>query len=273
MTRKTAGILTGLATGFFGGLLGIGGGSIAIPAMIGLLRIKRHKAHATSLAVIAVMAGAAASYYWVRGNMDLKLAGLLFLGSSAGVVLGARILRRVPVRELGIFFSVFIIILAIKMGLDIKYVPVHTQTDLHTVGPLIVLSGMAAGCLSGVLGIGGASVYIPALIYLAGVSQQVAQGVALLVAVPTSLIGTITHYKHGYIEMTVVHWIILGTLFSSILGAYLANIFSAMMLRGIFSVLMLAIGVEMTISCFGKKDGEAGNSSAKGQCEQKSDSV
>lgn len=256
--KRAVGIIAGLATGFFGGLLGMGGAFISIPAMITFMGLERHRAHATSLAVIAVSSALSGFYYRLHGNADLRLAGLLLAGSIVGVIAGAKIMHRIPVRELGIFFGLFIAVIALKMGLDLQFAPGPVNVNSADGGLIIVLVGAVTGCLSGLLGVGGAVLSIPALVYLAGVSQQAAQGTVLLATVPTAIIGSYTHWKHGYIDFTVAPWLILGTLFSSLGGAYLANIIPQASLKGIFSVLILLLGTQTAVSSISNKSREKG---------------
>jgi len=110
-----AGLLIGLATGFLSGLMGVGGGIIAVPAMVGILHVSQHKAHGTSLAMMVMTATASAIAYSSRGEVDLRLAVLLSIGTVVGAYLGARVMSRVPAHQLRLIFGVFILLVGLRM--------------------------------------------------------------------------------------------------------------------------------------------------------------
>lgn len=87
-------VLVGLAVGVFSGLLGVGGGIIMVPMLVGLIHLSQHEAHATSLAAIIPIATVGALTFAVAGEIDFPVAGLLTLGALAGAPLGARIMAR-----------------------------------------------------------------------------------------------------------------------------------------------------------------------------------
>lgn len=108
-------LFIGAAGGLVGGLTGLGGGVIMIPMMTRFLRLVQHQAHGTSLAIIAVVGLSAASQYALQGYLDWPLAAQLALGSCLGVILGAKIMMRVPAAQLRRAFGIFLIIVALVM--------------------------------------------------------------------------------------------------------------------------------------------------------------
>lgn len=246
--HKVTGLVTGMISGFFGGLLGLGGAFIIVPAAMAFLGMSRHKAHATSLAVMVFMASSAAAVYWLQGNTDLKLVGLLLAGSPLGALVGARLMHRTPAPILGILFGLFLVSMALKMGLGINFTPngYHIPTQLSYL--LIALLGAVTGCLAGLLGVGGAVISIPGLVALAGVTQQTAQGVSLLAMIPTALIGSYTHWKNGYIDLDIAPWLMFSAFIFGVGGAYVANSINPGLLKNIFSLVLLIIGLRTALS-------------------------
>jgi uncharacterized protein len=110
-----AGLLIGLATGFLSGLMGVGGGIIAVPAMVTFLHVTQHRAHGTSLAMMVLTASASAMAYFSRGQVDVPLAITLSVGTVVGAYIGARIMPRVPAHQLRLIFGVFILLVGIRM--------------------------------------------------------------------------------------------------------------------------------------------------------------
>jgi len=101
------------------GLTGVGGGVFLVPLSVGLLRLPQHQAHGTSLAVIIAIAVVGTVTYAVLGhipgNMDWRLIPAIATGAVVGVVIGAKVMLRVPARQLRWIFSVFMIGLGIYM--------------------------------------------------------------------------------------------------------------------------------------------------------------
>jgi len=115
-TKKIALIITiGLITGLINGLLGVGGGTILIPAMVLLLGVCQHEAHGTSLMVIFPTATASAIIYYLHGHVDWRLAALVAGGGIVGGYLGAKLMEHLPDRLLRKVFAVFLIATAIWM--------------------------------------------------------------------------------------------------------------------------------------------------------------
>src|SRR5262245_10745755 len=88
---------------------------------------------------------------------------------------------------------------------------------------LLLLIGLAAGMLSGLVGVGGGIIVVPALVFALGFSQQQAQGTSLgLLLLPIGIFAVLNYYKEGYIDIKVV--LIMSVAF--ILGAYLGSKFA-----------------------------------------------
>lgn len=99
-------IAVGVAAGIASGLLGIGGGIVMVPLLVAVLGLTQHRAHATSLAAIVLIAAAGAIRFALDGSIDLVAAGLLAAGGLLGAPLGARTLDRIRERPLMIGFGV-----------------------------------------------------------------------------------------------------------------------------------------------------------------------
>ncbi|MFN4071118.1 MAG: TSUP family transporter, partial [Thermus caldifontis] len=102
------GFLIGLLGGAFGGLVGLGGGTVMIPLMVGILRLSQHKAHGTSLVAVFFTGLMGALTYGLQGSLSLKAA--LFLAATAILTarLGARYAHGLAERELKRAFGWFL---------------------------------------------------------------------------------------------------------------------------------------------------------------------
>ncbi len=99
----------GLAAGIGSGLLGVGGGTVMVPLLTGVLAYSQHRAHGTSLAAIVPIAAVAATVFALEGVVDLETALLLATGAVAGAPLGAWAMDRLGERSLEAAFGVLLI--------------------------------------------------------------------------------------------------------------------------------------------------------------------
>jgi len=111
---------------------------------------------------------------------------------------------------------------------------------------LLLLIGLAAGMLSGLVGVGGGIIVVPALVFALGFTQQQAQGTSLgLLLLPIGIFAVINYYKQGYIDIRVV--LIMSVAF--ILGAYLGSKFALSLpeeiVRKIFAIILFWEGIKM----------------------------
>ncbi|MGA1621237.1 MAG: TSUP family transporter [Synechocystis sp.] len=111
---------------------------------------------------------------------------------------------------------------------------------------LFILLGLAAGFASGLIGIGGGLVIVPTLVFMFGFSQQLAQGTTLALMIPPiGLLGALTYYRQGYVDIKAAVLICLGFVFGSLFGARFATHLSGDMLTRIFGGAMLIISLKM----------------------------
>ena len=116
---------------------------------------------------------------------------------------------------------------------------------------LFVVIGLAAGLLSGVFGIGGGVVIVPALIYWAGFSQHRATGTSLAVLLPPIGFAAMwEYYRHGNVNVRAA-MIIAGAVFvGGWLGAVIANRVSGPYLRLAFGVFVVVLGIYLMVGAF-----------------------
>ena len=110
-----------------------------------------------------------------------------------------------------------------------------------TGGPLVVavLVGFFTGVVSGLMGIGGGNILVPASTILLGLTQHQAQGVSLMVIIPTAITGAYTHWKHGNVDVKTAALVAPGAVVAGWLGAEVAQRLTAEVLRAAFGILLL----------------------------------
>jgi uncharacterized protein len=115
------GLLLGFVIGIISGLVGIGGGALAIPAMIYLFGMSQHRAQGTSIAFLLAPIGIFAFWqYFKAGNVDVRMAVLLAIGFAAGGYFGGRWAQQLPDLILKRSFAVLLILLAIQLWFKAK---------------------------------------------------------------------------------------------------------------------------------------------------------
>jgi len=234
--------LIGLAAGTIGGGLGVGGGIILVPLLV-MVGFDRHRAHATSLAAIVLIAVAGAISFGVSGEIDLALGVIIGIGGIIGSVIGASVMNRVSPRALTIVFGVLLLVAALRLisGAD----PLPGGAELG--GPWEVLIslmiGVVAGFFAGLAGIGGGVVIVPSTVLLLGLEQHEAQGTSLVAIVFTSVAGTIVNLKNQRVRPRDGLVAGAGGIVGSLVGSRLALAIDGRTLSLIFGFLVLFVAL------------------------------
>jgi len=113
---------------------------------------------------------------------------------------------------------------------------------------LFVLLGALAGVLAGLLGIGGAVLVVPMLVYGFGWEQHMAQGTTLAMLIPPiGILAAWQYYQAGHVDLKVAGLLCLGFFIGGYFGGLFANQLPAPVLRKIFGVVLLLISLKMII--------------------------
>jgi hypothetical protein len=240
-TKFLIGLINGVLGGFFGGLLGLGGGVIMIPLMTWLAKMTQHQAHGTSLVAIVFTAMVGALTYYIHGGVDLKIALILAASATMTARFGARYAHSLPEKKLKTAFG-FFLIFASTMLVAKGYLP---KTDwvfgAWTSVIIYLIIGFVTGFVSGMMGVGGGGVMVPLMVVLCDVGQHMAQGTSLLAMIPASTSGALTHYKLGNVKLDIVWGLVIGSLVGAYFGSTAANHLPAFHLKIVFA----AVGVWM----------------------------
>jgi len=112
---------------------------------------------------------------------------------------------------------------------------------------ILILIGLAAGMLSGLVGVGGGIIIVPALIYFLGFSQKQAQGTSLgILLLPIGILAVMQYYKQGYVNIQYVLLVSLSFVIGGFFGSKLATTsFSDEKLKRIFAITLLLISIKM----------------------------
>lgn len=120
---------------------------------------------------------------------------------------------------------------------------------------VLVLIGLIAGMLSGLIGIGGGVIIVPCLVYFLAFTQKDAQGTSLgLLMLPVGVLGVMQYYKMGHVDYKLIGILAIGFVLGSFLGSKLALTISDGNLKKIFAVIMILIACKILFFDKPKKD-------------------
>jgi uncharacterized membrane protein YfcA len=213
-------VLVGLVAGILSGLFGIGGGIVMTPGLTALSGLAPIVAVATPLPVILPTALVGAFTYHRAGEVDVRVAGWISMTGATASAVGALLTEVVNAR-------VLLLVTAGLLGwqsIQILRGRSRVASDLaeQIPAPTLALVGVVAGLLSGLLGIGGGLIIVPALAGMLGVPLKRALGTSLVAVVVLVIPGTIVHAALGHIDWTAALLLIVGSVPGARLGATIA---------------------------------------------------
>ncbi|NVK21918.1 MAG: sulfite exporter TauE/SafE family protein [Kangiellaceae bacterium] len=254
-------LVLGLVNGVFAGLLGIGGGLIIVPAMIWLLPMigapeqhLMHMALATSMATICFTSISSALAHYRRGSVSVPLSKLLMPGIALGALLGAYVAKLMNTEWLAWVFGAFSILMGIRLMMDKLPQAQGKPLRFAETGP----AGLFMGAISSLVGIGGGSLVVPYLLYH---KQQLVKaiGTAATCGLPLAIMATVGYvllgwnvpdlpdYHLGYVYLPAMIAIAVGSVATAPFGAWLAHKLPTLMVKRIFAVLLIVIGIKIII--------------------------
>lgn len=256
-------LATGAGAGFASGLLGVGGGFIMVPVMysvigaMGFPDIAMKVALGTSLLVILPTATSGAWRHNKKKAVRWKTALVLGLCGLGGGLAGSTLATHLPERALKAGFGGLVLAMAIWMGLGMMPELAKQRTEPKDNPRLLPALGFPIGMVSGLTGLGGGALIVPALVLALDFPMHLAIGTSVTAIILTSLggiIGYIIHgigvsgllpYSIGYINLPI--WLCLAGMSVPLaqLGAKTAHALPAKQLRYIFIALMVYIGLRM----------------------------
>jgi uncharacterized membrane protein YfcA len=249
----------GVCAGFLGGLLGLGGGIVVVPALYFLYvwqqfppEVTMHLAVGTSLATAVFTAGTSTLAHHRHGAVQWAAFRSLAPGVLLGGLLGGLIADSMPTATLRTVFGLFEIFVAAQMAAGLKPRPQRRLPGTTAMWT----TGAGIGTASAVLGIGGGTLTVPFLLWCnVGIREAVATSAA--VGLPITLAGSIGHLYAGWGEAKLpdlssgyVYWpatlmVAAASVFFAPLGARVAHRLPVPILKRIFAVVVAMIGMRM----------------------------
>ncbi|MGW8368435.1 MAG: sulfite exporter TauE/SafE family protein [Gammaproteobacteria bacterium] len=239
-----AGLLGALAIGLSLGLLGSGGSILTVPVLVYLFGQEEKVAIAGSLAVVGSIALAGAIPYAARRLIDWRNVLWFGLPGMAGTYLGAWIANFLSGAAQLALFAAVMLLAAIMM---LRPSPVVDKDDPERHPVKIVADGLGVGALTGIVGVGGGFLIVPALVLLGGLGMQLAVGTSLVIIAMKSASGFVKYLDVLDRLDLSLDWKVLGLVTAcGIVGTFAGNALSGRIpqstLRRIFAIFLLVMG-------------------------------
>lgn len=236
-------IILGVFIGLLLGLTGGGGGLVAVPVLVYGFAMPGNKAVALSLVMVGVSAFVAGGLRLLRRQTAWFHAVILAVTASITTPIGVALNERLPQDELMLIFSILMVCVA-----TVIWTRNSPQGQLHVMPKrrahyaLLATTGLLVGGISGLFGIGGGFILVPALLLFTGMQIHRAVGTSLLVTFATSVVGIASFYLHGVALSFALIWpLALGACVGALLGLFISSKISSTHLQKGFSVFLFVL--------------------------------
>jgi uncharacterized membrane protein YfcA len=245
----------GVAAGILSGMFGIGGGIVIVPILTQFFGFDLQSATGTSLgALLMPVSVFAVIAYYRAGRLKLRVSMLVAFGLILGSWIGAQVAFALPTKTLQLLYGLFLIYVSWRFGEPRKWLAERragtppasesgsTESDAHPL--LLLLVGGIAGVASGLFGIGGGLVIVPALVGLLHFDQKLAVGTSLgALLLPVSLPAVITYYNEGKFQLATSVLIALGLIFGAFAGAKIALSLPSTTIKRLYAIFLLIVAI------------------------------
>ncbi len=262
------GLLFGMVVGFSLGLTGGGGSIFAVPLLVYGLAVRTREAIGVSLAAVGATALSGALRRLARGEVEVA-TGLIFAAAGMlGAPVGAWIGGRVPEKVLLVLFAALMVLVAVRMWVQATRRPDEARAVRASVGPIpagergpscrrdpegrlhltsrcfaiLIVTGLASGVLSGLFGVGGGFVIVPALVLVTGMGIHRAVATSLLVIAMVGASGVASSLAAGRpVPLALTALFVAGGLAGMELGTLTGRRLGGPGLQTLFASAMVAV--------------------------------
>jgi uncharacterized membrane protein YfcA len=271
---------SGLVAGVLGAMLGIGGGVILVPVLILGFQIPIHEAVAASLVAVVATSTAAGSVYVGEGLTNMRLAMTLEIATTSGAIAGGLTAAILPERDLLLIFATLLIVTAALLGFggeagEREPPAPRGQASLGYEEPGALAGafrsprtgelvryrarrlpvGLAvsflAGNVSGLLGVGGGFLKVPAMRLGMEVPTRVAAATSNFMIGVTAAASAVIYLGRGFLVPLLAAPVALGVVAGALAGTRLSARVSGLALARVLAVLLLAVAVQMVLRALG----------------------
>jgi hypothetical protein len=256
--------LTGAATGLLGAMLGLGGGVFLVPLLTLAMGVPIRAAIAASLVSVIATASASSTVNLERGLVNLRLGLALEVATTLGGLGGGLTASLLTSRQLFLLFAATLGVMSVVMLLrsgrrnviaDLGMDPGLLGGRLEEEGtayvyrvrrlPVAYGSSLAAGAISGLLGVGGGIIKVPILNTFCGVPIRVAASTSAFMIGVTAAASAFVYYGRGDLSLPLTAAVALGALPASLLGAHLSHRLEARWLKVLMAAILAGVAAQM----------------------------
>ncbi|OBB13658.1 permease [Mycobacteriaceae bacterium 1482268.1] len=240
------GLVLGGLIGVLLGLMGGGGSILAVPALVYGIGLDVEQAIPISLIVVATASAVGVLPKVKAGQVQWRLAGIFAAAGIPATILGSAIGRHLPESALLIGFALVMVVAGIRMLADQGNTgtacEVRTgQVNWRRCAPRSIGAGLLVGLLTGLFGVGGGFLIIPALVVVLGVEMSTAIGTSLLIVTVNSVAGVIAHLHTISIDWSITSSFVVAAMGASLVaGLFGAKVNTARLQRW-FAYLVFAV--------------------------------
>ena len=259
------GHLLAIGIGVSLGLLGGGGSVLALPVLVYVMGVAPKSAIAMTLIIVGTVSLLGTIPHARRGNLNLRIAAIFGSATMVGAYFGARIASLAWVTstfQMLLFGSLMLIAASLMIYKSLQpVVHNHGQKDgqkdelaqanlpeIQYVKPAspyrwlwLVTEGIAVGILTGLVGVGGGFVIVPALVLLGNIPMRQAIGTSLLIIACNSVAGSLGYLGHVPLDWTLTVSFTFLAGFGTVIGSSLAQVVSVQQLQKGFGYFLLAV--------------------------------
>ncbi len=227
------------------GLFGAGGSILLVPILVYVLGIPVKSALGTSLLILMVTGFVATLAHARSRNVSWWIGSRWALLGIVAAYLGGRVAEFIPERVLLTMFSTVIVVVSVAM---IRRRPLAPSVDPRSIpmGKVLVV-GAVLGFFTGILGVGGGFLLVPALVLLCGMDVKIAVGTSLLIIAINSTGGFLGFAAHETFPWRVTLTVAAFSAAGSLVGERLGKRLPAHRLRPAFGVFLLCVGAAMVV--------------------------
>lgn len=257
--------LGGLGAGLLGSLTGLGGGVVIVPLLTLVFGVDiRYALGASLISVIATSSGAASAYV-KEGYSNIRVGMFLEIATAAGAIAGASLTTILPPGVIAVVFGCVLILssylssrrphdnpdcvpdrLTARLRMESTYPTTEGEKPYHVRNALGGFGLMSvAGLLSGLLGIGSGALKVLAMDMVMCLPFKVSTTTSNFMIGVTAAASAGIYLGNGYVQPALVMPVVLGVLPGSMLGSRILGGASVRLLRLIFTLTILALGIEM----------------------------
>ncbi|PLR67346.1 MULTISPECIES: sulfite exporter TauE/SafE family protein [Bacillaceae] len=262
-------VLIGFIAGTIGSLVGLGGGIIVVPAMLFssayftiFENVTPQTAVGTSLLVVIFTGLSSTLAYMKVKKVDYKSGFIFFIGSGPGGLIGAYVNKFLNVESFSLYFGIFMIAVSILLMLRDRLKPKYREPGANDVirsylnddgaeasyfyrpVPAVFIS-FAVGFISGLFGIGGGSLLVPAMVLLFLFPAHIAVATSMFIIFLSGISSSVIHIALGNVNWLFALALIPGAWVGGKAGAYIATRLSGKTLINLLRLVLIVVGLKL----------------------------